>query len=65
MLTSFDICSTGEAMAFGDSGGYVHVWSDRSDLHVSIIFSFFLFYITIKLDNFLFIFALTSQIHVQ
>lgn len=36
LLTSFDISSTGEAMVFGDSGGYVHVWADRTDLRVNM-----------------------------
>lgn len=35
-LTSFDIASTGEGMAFGDAGGYVHQWADRDDMHVNM-----------------------------
>jgi len=29
-LLAFDVSSTGEIMALGDAGGYVHQWADRS-----------------------------------
>ena len=35
-LTVFDIASTGEGMAFGDAGGFIHQWVDREDMRVNM-----------------------------
>lgn len=34
-LSSFDISSTGGVLAFGDTAGYIHLWSDSEDIKVN------------------------------
>jgi hypothetical protein len=30
----FDVSSTGDSLAFGDGGGYVHLWASHEDVMV-------------------------------
>ncbi|XP_070565894.1 PAN2-PAN3 deadenylation complex catalytic subunit PAN2-like [Ptychodera flava] len=33
IILAFDVSSTCQALAFGEAGGYVHLWTDREDAH--------------------------------
>eukprot|EP01132_Coremiostelium_polycephalum_P009743 gene9743-11964_t len=35
-LTSFDISTSGDIMALGDSGGLIHSWAEKEDNHINI-----------------------------
>jgi hypothetical protein len=44
-LLSFDVSSAGDSLAFGDGGGYVHLWANQEDAPVRtarVLFSFHL-----------------------